>query len=119
MTSINGPLPFDQAAARTFLSLLGKPPHETRLRGFLPSGHPLKSRDAGRKSPFSTEAVTTWQQEGRGVYAVINNGGDTDAQITSCNALFCEWDDRDVSWQITAWRELNLPEPSFTVLTGG
>ena len=119
MTSINGPLPFDQAAARTFLSLLGKPPHETRLRGFLPSGHPLKSRDAGRKSTFSTEAVTTWQQEGRGVYAVINNGGDTDAQINSCNALFCEWDDRDVSWQITAWRELNLPEPSFIVLTGG
>lgn len=119
MNSINGPLPFDQAAAKTFLSLLGKPPHETRLRGFLPSGHPLKSSDSGRKSAFSSESVTSWQQEGRGVYAVINNGGDTDAQITSCNALFCEWDDRDVSWQISAWRELNLPEPSFIVLTGG
>ena len=119
MTSINGPLPFDQAAAKTFLSLLGKPPHETRLRGFLPSGHPLKSSDTGRKSAFSPAAVTSWQQEGRGVYTVINNGGDTDAQITSCNALFCEWDDRDVSWQITAWRELNLPEPSCIVLTGG
>ena len=119
MTSINGPLPFDQAAAKTFLSLLGKPPHETRLRGFLPSGHTLKSTDTGRKSTFSSAAVTSWQQEGRGVYTVINNGGDTDAQITSCNALFCEWDDRDVSWQITAWRELNLPEPSFIVLTGG
>jgi len=119
MTSINGPLPFDQAAAKTFLSLLGKPPHETRLRGFLPSGHPLKSSDTGRKSSYSIAAITNWQQEGRGVYTVINNGGDTDAQITSCNALFCEWDDRDVSWQITAWRELNLPEPSFIVLTGG
>ena len=119
MTSINGPLPFDQAAAKTFLSLLGKPPHETRLRGFLPSGHPLKSADTGRKSSYSIAAITNWQQEGRGVYTVINNGGDTDAQITSCNALFCEWDDRDVSWQITAWRELNLPEPSFIVLTGG
>lgn len=119
MTSINGPLPFDQAAAKTFLSLLGKPVHETRLRGFLPSGHPLKSSDTGRKSTFTPAAVTSWQQEGRGVYTVINNGGDTDAQITSCNALFCEWDDRDVSWQITAWRELNLPEPSFIVLTGG
>lgn len=119
MTSLNGPLPFDQESAKTFLNLLGKLPHETRLRGFLPSGHPLKSQDSGRKGPFSSEAVTSWQQEGRGVYAVINNGGDTDANITSCNALFCEWDDRDVSWQIAAWRELNLPEPSFVVLTGG
>jgi hypothetical protein len=119
MTSLNGPLPFDQDAARTFLNLLGKQPHETRLRGFLPSGHQLKSRDSGRKGAFSSDSVVAWQQEGRGVYVVINNGGDTDAQITSCNALFCEWDDRDVSWQITAWRELNLPEPSFIVLTGG
>ena len=119
MTFISGPLPFDQDAAKTFLALLGKQPHETRLRGFLPTGHPLKTKDPGRKGHFSTENVTTWQQEGRGVYAVINNGGDTDANISSCNSLFVEWDDRPVDWQISAWKELNLPEPSLIVLTGG
>ena len=119
MTSINGPLPFDHDAAKQFLATLGKQPHETRLRGFLPTGHPLKTQDSGRKGPFSIDAITSWQQEGRGVYVVINNGGDTDASITTCNALFCEWDDRDVSWQINAWKELNLPEPSLIVLTGG
>ena len=119
MTFISGPLPFDQDAAKTFLALLGKPPHLTRLRGFLPTGHPLKTQDPGRKGHFSAENVTTWQQEGRGVYAVINNGGDIDANIASCNALFVEWDDRPVDWQIQAWKELSLPEPSFIVLTGG
>jgi len=119
MTFISGPLPFDQDAAKTFLALLGKQPHETRLRGFLPTGHPLKTKDPGRKGHFSTENVTSWQQEGRGVYAVINNGGDTDANISSCNSLFVEWDDRPVEWQITAWKELSLPEPSLIVLTGG
>ena len=119
MTFISGPLPFDQDAAKTFLSLLGKPPHLTRLRGFLPTGHPLKTQDPGRKGHFSADNVTTWQQEGRGIYAVINNGGDTDANIASCNALFVEWDDRPVDWQIQAWKELSLPEPSLIVLTGG
>jgi hypothetical protein len=119
MTSVTGPLPFDQEAAKTFLALLGKQPHETRLRGFLPTGNLLKSKDSGRKGAFSPDEVIAWQQEGRGVYAVINNGGDTDAQITSCNALFVEWDDRPVDWQIAAWKELNLPEPSLIVLTGG
>jgi len=119
MTSITGPLPFDLDAAKTFLALLGKSPNETRLRGFLPTGNPLKSKDSGRKGPFSPVDVIAWQQEGRGIYAVINNGGDTDAAIASCNSLFVEWDDRPVEWQIAAWKELSLPEPSLIVLTGG
>ena len=54
------------------------------------------------------------QAEGRGVYIVVNDGGDTDSEITSCRAFFCEWDDRPKEEQINAWKELGLPEPTLT-----
>ena len=58
-------------------------------------------------------------KRGRGVYAVINDGGDTDSEITQCRAVFCEWDDRPKEWQIDAWKGLGLPEPTLQVDTGG
>ena len=58
------------------------------------------------------------QSEGRGVYIVVNDGGDTDSEITSCRAFFCEWDDRPKEEQINAWKELGLPEPSLQIDTG-
>ena len=108
----------DQEQARLFLQILGKNGN-TQMRGFYPTGHPLKAKDPGRKGPLSLDTAAQWQEQGRGVYIPINDGGDTDASITACRALFCEWDDRPVEWQITAWQELNLPEPSCIVLTGG
>lgn len=108
----------DPQAAEHFLALLGKN-GDTRIRGFYPTGHPLKAQDKGRKAGFSIETATAWQNEGRGVYPVINNGGDIDADIKECVALFCEWDDRPVEWQVNAWRELGLPEPTCIVVTGG
>ena len=108
----------DQEQGRILLQALGKN-GATRMRGFYPTGHPLKPSDPGKKSPFDFDTATQWQQQGRGVYFVVGNGGDTDASITSIPALFCEWDDRPVDWQITAWQELGLPEPSAQVLTGG
>ena len=108
----------DQEQARLFLQTLGKN-GDTRMRGFYPTGHPLKPSDPGKKAPLSLDTAAQWQQQGRGVYIVINDGGDTDASITACRALFCEWDDRPIEWQVTAWQELNLPEPSLIVLTGG
>ena len=108
----------DQEQARLFLQTLGKN-GDTRMRGFYPTGHPLKPSDHGKKAALSIDTATQWQQQGRGVYIVINDGGDTDASITACRALFCEWDDRPIEWQVTAWQELNLPEPSLIVLTGG
>ena len=59
------------------------------------------------------------QPAGTDVYFVVNDGGDREADITACRAFFVEWDDRPIEWQLTAWRELGLPEPSFQVLTGG
>jgi hypothetical protein len=112
------PHPDPQQIAR-FLQLLGKPKGTARLRAFYPSGDPRKAGDKGRKAAGSLFEVGRWQREGRGVYAVINDGGDNDREITACRALFCEWDDRPIEWQVGAWRELGLPEPSFMVATGG
>jgi phage/plasmid-associated DNA primase len=110
---------FDFDQTRQFLNALNKPPGTLRLRAFLPSGHALKAEDKGRKGPPNKEDIIRWQQEGRGIYAVINDGGDTDKEITHCRAFFCEWDDRPKEWQITAWKELGLPEPTIQVDTGG
>ena len=109
----------DFSAIRTFLRVIGKPTGTARLRGFFPNGHPSKGDDRGRKAPPSRNVVEEWQAEGRGVYVVINDGGDTDADITGCRAFFCEWDDRPKEWQLTAWQELGLPEPTLQVDTGG
>jgi putative DNA primase/helicase len=109
----------DFGAIRQFLAILGKPTGTARLRGFYPSGHPNKPGDPGRKAPPSRNTVEQWQAEGRGVYVVINDGGDTDADITACRAFFCEWDDRPKDWQINAWNDLGLPEPTIQIDTGG
>ena len=109
----------DFDAANAFVLALGKDPGSIRLRGFYPSGHPLKDSDSGRKSGPDRETITRWQAEGRGVYLVINDGGDTDADITACRAFFAEWDDKPKDWQVTAWQEFDLPEPTIQVDTGG
>ena len=104
------PLPakLDFAQTKDFVKLLGKTKDTLRLRAFYPSGHPFKSSDSGRKGSANAETVKAWQEEGRGVYAVINDGGDNDSEITACRAVFCEWDDRPKEWQITAWKDLQL-----------
>ena len=109
----------DFTEARRFIALLGKPAGTIRLRAFLHRDHPDKPSDKGRKGGARKPLIKQWQEEGRGVYVVINDGGDSDAEITCCRALFCEWDDKPIEWQLTAWQELGLPEPTFMVATGG
>ena len=112
------PKPDPHQIAR-FLQLLGKPKGTSRLRAFLPKGHPQLDGDKGRKGAGSLERIEQWQAEGRGVYLVIGNGGDTDREISSCPALFIEHDDRPIEWQVAAWRSLGLPEPSMQIESGG
>lgn len=124
MTATNTAWPHpDLDQIKRFLELLGKPKGGSRLRGFFPSGDPRKDQDRGRKGPGAQEnplqIIEEWQKDGRGVYVVINDGGDTDAEITLCRALFCEWDDKPTEWQVQAWKALGLPEPSIQVATGG
>lgn len=108
---------FDEA--RRFIALLGKPAGTIRMRAFLHKEHEDKASDKGRKGGASKPLIRQWQAEGRGVYVVVNDGGDVDADITDCRAFFAEWDDRPREWQLTAWQELGLPEPTFQIDTGG
>jgi hypothetical protein len=110
---------FDRDEARAFIRALRKPADAIRLRAFYHSENPAKQNDSGRKGGPDPALIRQWQEEGRGIYVVINDGGDKDSDITNCRAIFCEWDDRPVEWQVTAWRELDLPEPSLQVSTGG
>ena len=112
-------LSLDLSQTKLFTSILKKEKGNLRLRAFYPSGHPFKSSDSGRKGEPKRATVEEWQNEGRGVYAVINDGGDTDSEITQCRAVFCEWDDRPKEWQVDAWKGLGLPEPTLQVDTGG
>jgi hypothetical protein len=112
-------LPIDFDAARQFLAALGKPKNAIRLRGFYPKSDPRKAEDKGAKGEPTKALVESWVADGRGIYVVVNNGGDKDADITECIALFCEWDDKPKDWQITAWQDLGLPEPTIQVDTGG
>ena len=82
-------LSLDLAQTKLFTSILKKQKGDLRLRAFYPSGHPFKSSDSGRKGQPSRSVVEEWQNEGRGVYAVINDGGDTDSETTACRAVFC------------------------------
>ncbi|MGB5134338.1 MAG: AAA family ATPase [Prochlorococcaceae cyanobacterium] len=109
----------DRSAALQFLSLLGKDPASARLRAFPHRANPAKGQIGARKGPFDLVVAEQWQREGRGIYLVINDGGDRKSEITACHALFVEWDDRPIDWQLNAWRELGLPEPSLIVLSGG
>jgi len=102
-----------------FAELIGRPSHEVRVRAFKPSGS-ARNELTPRKGLLSQlDEIQKWNAEGRGIYAVINAGGDDDASITSCVCLFAEWDDRPIDWQINAWQELELPPPTLQVLTGG
>lgn len=116
----------DAALAATFLRCLGKDPAATRLRAFPHKDNPDKAHPdtnpngiKARAGAFDLSTAARWQSEGRGVYCVIGNGGDKDATITSCPAVFLEWDNQPLSWQLTAWQTFGLGEPSLIVRTGG
>jgi hypothetical protein len=109
----------DFEQSRAFIKALHKPPASIRLRGFYDKTDPRKSDDKGAKGAASRQLVQSWVADRRGIYVVVNDGGDKDAEITDCRAFFCEWDDKPKDWQVTAWQELELPEPTIQVDTGG
>jgi hypothetical protein len=118
--------PIHRGQADQFLSLLGKDPSAARLRAFPhrlnPNRYDPKTNPNGiraRKGAYDLTVAHQWQREGRGVYLVINDGGDDDNAITLCRAFWVEWDTKPLAWQLEAWREFGLGEPSFIVTTGG
>ena len=110
-------LRLDAALAHLWLDLLGKDEHDTCIRAIPHKG----KTGTARKGTFAhdLERAQEWQKQGCGLYAVVNHGGNTAAEITACTALFVEWDDRARSEQITLWKVLGLPRPSFQVDTQG
>lgn len=128
--------PIDRAQADKFLSLLGKDPATARLRAFPHRLNPNRFNAdtnpngiTARAGAYDLAKASAWQREQRGVYLVINDGGDRDESatvkgvlkpgITVCRAFWVEWDNRPVEWQLQGWREFGLGEPSITVTTGG
>ena len=112
----------DRILALKQLEYLGyKPGDNVFLRFFYHTSDPRKSDDSGRKlSRLDWLAIESYQDEGRGVYVVVNgaDGGHTDKDVKQCCAIFCEWDDIPIAEQFEKWSELGFVEPTFTVYSG-
>jgi hypothetical protein len=121
-------LQLDLEQARLFLKLLGKPQDAAWVRYL----DPLSKRATGAGqhwfgSAQDLEKLQKRQANGFDAYFVIGNGttangttgNQNDSDITDIPALFVEWDNKLIEWQINAWKELGLPEPSIQVHTGG
>jgi len=102
--------------AKRFLNLLGKDPDKTWIRC-------LKPWLAASSTGSDTQHL--WLRPDANAYFITGNGDPangktvTDSDIKSCPALFVEWDDKPVAWQLIAWQEFGLPEPTRSVSTGG
>ncbi len=106
----------DSAVAHLHLDLLHKKEEKTHLRAITYKGGDLSAREG----LFSNlDKFSQYNAQGRGVYLVVNNGGTSDNQITECVAFFVEWDNIPREKQLYIYKELNLPEPTFQIHTGG
>ena len=112
-------LPFDIGDALTWFHLLGHEPWgaETRSRAIPRKG--LSGAAIKGTVEQDCESYSGYQADQKGIYAVVNKGGDDSASIDSGVALFGEWDDITIAEQIAKPSELGLPEPTFRVYTGG
>ncbi len=112
------------AQAERFLQLLGKDPARTWFRTITPGKGANRSRAGADLQGLDLAALTRDNSNGASVYLVVGDastasGGVKDADIETIPALFVEWDDMPMQWQLTAWQTLNLPEPSLMVASGG
>jgi predicted P-loop ATPase len=125
----------DFSQTSKFLELLGKPQDAAWVRYL----DPLKKKPSGADqhwfgSDQDLEKLQKRQFQGFNAYLIIGNGttatgihkstgkpsgAQADWDITHIPALFVEWDKKPIEWQINAWKELGLPEPSIQVHTGG
>ena len=79
----------DAAAAHLHLDLLHKKDVETRLRAITHKGGGLSTI----KGNFTDlPKFSEFNFSGRGIYLVVNTGGDKAADINKCHAFFVEWD---------------------------
>ena len=103
--------------ADRFFAMLGKTTHP-RARGFFHKTDARRQGDRGKADYWSPELVAIWEQEGRGIYSVINDGGDTDASILHANATFGEWDGATRAQQAAFdWTAAGLYRPTMAIWT--
>ena len=105
----------DAATSHLHLDLLHKKDTETRLRAITYKGGGLSTI----KGNFKELPKFAEYNFNRGIYLVVNSGGDKAADINMCHAFYCEWDDRSKKEQLHIYKEKFLPEPTFMVDTGG
>jgi hypothetical protein len=111
--------------AAQFLQLIGKDPGQTWFRTIRPGKGANSSRGGKDLHGLDLDALTRDNQAGESIYFVSGNSsgpsrlGVAAKDVTSCPALFAEWDDKPMEWQLQAWQELGLPEPTIQLLTGG
>ncbi|MEB3360533.1 MAG: DUF3987 domain-containing protein [Synechococcaceae cyanobacterium] len=134
--------PWQQAGAEAehFLKLLGKNPLHTYFRTIRPKVGANLNREGADLNGFHATDLAIDNDGGESVYAVIGNatgatgtrtikkngkevkkptGAVCDRDCPTVSAFFIEWDGKPKEWQVTAWRELGLPEPTVMVDTGG
>jgi hypothetical protein len=118
--------------ARRFLAHLGKDPDKTWFRT-LKGGKANPTRSGRDLRGLNVATLTAGNKAGEAVYCIPGDADQAtgknkkeeptgcvcDEDITCCRAVFVEWDDKPIEWQLKAWQELNLPEPSLMVRTGG
>jgi hypothetical protein len=116
-----------------FLQLLGKDPARTWLRTITPGKGANRGRNGRDLQGFDAAALEADSTAGAAVYFITgdadqatgkkkdgkHSGCVVDADVHTCRAVYVEWDDRPIDWQVQAWRELGLPEPTALVQTGG
>ncbi len=88
------------------------------VRAFLPKEDTRHASNTGRKSDqLNFKQILQWQQQGYGIYFVINGGGHKDEDVQLCRAVFIEHDDLAIELQRNLWQTLSLPEPTFQIQT--
>ena len=114
-----------------FLELLGKDPAKTWFRTLKPTPGKGTQSNVGRKGAdlhgFDPAALEADNRHGSSIYFITGDadqatrasGAVQDADVHTCRAVFVEWDNQPIEWQEQAWRELNLPEPTLMVRSGG
>jgi len=120
--------------AEQFLLFLGHDYRESWFRTITPKKGANLERDGGDIQFFDYDRLLAENQAGANVYLITGlansasgiskrtgepTGCVVDSDITHCTSFFVEWDDRPMEWQVNAWQELGLPEPSLMVETGG
>ena len=114
--SAQSSLQLDLEQANKFLALLGKDPKQSWIR-CLKQWRKPSGTGADRRYPGVVPEANAYLITGNGDPA--NGTTVKDSDITSCPALFVEWDNKLVDWQISAWQEFGLPEPTVSLETGG